>query len=526
MTTDITVKTGRPEFDTFYPRIKAFLEQDTLDMLIDGNRIRGYRSPDALSVWIRDYSDIFRGFKYFEQDVKSVVQHFADTQAVNGRIFDYVTTSPEKRPCERENWTKYVRIPVEADVEYRFIKAAYLAWQTTGDDAWLKQLLPNMESALNYVLTHPWRYEPELGLVKRPYTIDSWDFAYSGGTHDWLQFQIDENTYWGIMHGDNSGYYQSFRIMSSLYEYFGDQKKAGEWASRAEKILAALNETCWNGSFYTHFVKLTPVVIPGVNESLQLSFSNAMNINRGTTTHEMAVSILQEYQKRKERTGAFAEWFSIDPPFPGRIFGDEKLVPGAYVNGGILPLVGGELAKAAFDHGFEEYGVSILNRYFELISEKGETYLWYFPDGSASTVETSTSPDATPTDGWGSSAMLYGFIEGLAGVEDKHKLYQKVRLSPRWIAADVDSAEVDVSYGASGASIGYRYECKSDEIQLDIRSDESEIHCHVMLPANAAVNEVLCNGSTISHQVEMIESSRYVNCQMRVTGKSTLHIKF
>jgi hypothetical protein len=50
-------------------------------------------------------------------------------------------------------------------------------------------------------------------LVKRAYTIDSWDFAYTAGRHPWLQFQIDEHTFWGIMHGDNSGYYQAFRTM-------------------------------------------------------------------------------------------------------------------------------------------------------------------------------------------------------------------------------------------------------------------------------------------------------------------------
>jgi len=60
------------------------------------------------------------------------------------------------------------------------------------------------------------------------------------------------------------------------------------------------------------------------------------------------------------------------------VFGDERLVGGAYCNGGIMPLVGGELARAAFDHGFEAYGVDILRRYFALASEKGESYLWYF----------------------------------------------------------------------------------------------------------------------------------------------------
>ena len=76
--------------------VRSFLEHDQLDLAIDGQRIRGYRTPDARSVWIRDHSDMMRGFRYFEPDLTSAVQHFADTQSASGRVFDYFTTFPEK----------------------------------------------------------------------------------------------------------------------------------------------------------------------------------------------------------------------------------------------------------------------------------------------------------------------------------------------------------------------------------------------------------------------------------------------
>ena len=468
------IKTGREEFDSFFPRVKSFLEQDSLDLIIDGQRIRGYRTPDTKSIWIRDYSDMLRGVKYIEEDLKSAVDHFAETQADNGRIFDYFTTFPEKIPCEKENWVKYVRVPVEADVEFRFVKAAFLAWQATGDDQWIQKLLPKMDRALRFVLTNPWYWDYENELVKRA----------------WLQFQITDDTFWGIIHGENSGYYEAFRIMALLHDYFQNEKLSKSWLDRADALKARMNHVCWNGRFYTHFVKLTPVTIPGVDESAQLSLSNPADINRGAATHEMAVSIIQEYMERREKTDAFAEWFSIDPPFPDGIFGDQKLRKGAYVNGGIMPLVGGELAKAAFDHGFEAYGVDILKRYSRMISKTGETYLWYFPDGTPSTAETSTSPEATPTDGWGSSAMLYGFLEGLAGVEDRLKLFQRVRVSPRWLAAEVDQADVRVSYRASDAVFGYAFQQKGGHVLLDIQSPASKVAFHVLLPEDSAADSV------------------------------------
>lgn len=510
------IKTGQAEFDDFIPKIQSFLERDSLDLIIDGKKIRGYRTPDSKSIWIRDFSDMLRGVKYFESDLKSTVDHFAETQAENGRVFDYFTTFPEKLPCERENWTKYVRVPVEVDVEYRFVKAAFLAWQATGDDQWIKSLLPKMEKALHYVLTHPWYWEKDKGLVKRAYTIDTWDFAYTAGAHDWLQFQVTDDTFWGIMHGDNSGYYEAFRIMAVLYGYFQNNKLSKSWLDRAGAIRTKMNQTCWNGNFYTHFVKLAPVTIPGVDESSQLSLSNPMDINRGVATHEMAVSIIREYRERREKTEAFAEWFSIDPPFPDGIFGDEKLKKGAYVNGGIMPLVGGELAKAAFDHGFEEYGVDILKHYSEIISKTGETYLWYFPDGTPATEETSTSPEATPTDGWGSSAMLYGFLEGLAGVEDKLKLLKRIRLSPRWLAAGVDRAEVQVGYRHSEDVIHYTFQHRGGRVLLDVHSPLSEVMFHILIPSGSAADSVSIDGKDVEYTNVQVEKSCYVDFKARI----------
>lgn len=551
------IRTGLPEYDQLLEKVQGFLEQDVLDVVIDGQKIRGYRSPDAKSIWLRDHSDMMRAAKYFETDLKSTVDHFAANQAANGRIFDYFTTFPEKLPCEKENWTKYVRVPVEADVEFRFIKAAFIAWQASGDDDWIIGLIPAMERALGYIFSNPQRIDAASGLVKRAYTIDTWDFAYTAGNHDWLQFQIDEDTYWGIFHGDNSGYFEALNIMGLLYEYFGDsaplpriREGSGEGTFKAEgrgqrakisqkreELRRGTNEICWNGRFYTHFVKLTPVTIDGVDESEQLSMANPMSINRGLATHEMAVSIIKEYQKRKETTKAFAEWFSIDPPFPDGIFGDDKLIGGAYINGGIFPLAGAELAMAAFNHGFEEYGVAILKQYYQLISEKNETYLWYFPDGTPTTVETSTSPDAMPTDGWGSSAMAWALIEGLAGVEDRLKRFMKIRFSPRWIAAGVGEAEVSIGYQFSG--IGYRNLAEADnggkvhysyyyssrhlDIELDCRAN---VDFHILVASKDSVIGITINGLPLDFVIEWVESSQYINFSANIADRSKIRLNF
>ncbi|MCD6347848.1 MAG: hypothetical protein J7L96_10550, partial [Bacteroidales bacterium] len=438
------------------PRIESFLAQDVLEVSIDGQNIRGYRSPDARSIWIRDYSDMLRGVRYYESDVRSTVQHFADTQAMNGRIFDYFTTWPEKLPCERENWTKYVRVPVEADVEYRFVKAAWLAWQANGDTEWIRKLLPHLERALNYSMTDPQRWDDDLQLVKRPYTIDTWDFAYSEGLHDWLHFQIDENTIWGIFHGDNTGLYEALICLANICESLGKKDKQEHYSLKAGGIKKRINQLSWNGRYYKHFHKISQITIPELDEDQQLSLSNPMAVNRGVADLAQAVALLREYQARADKTNAFAPWFSIDPPFPSGIFGDEKLVGGAYINGGIFPLAGGELALTALENGFEKFGIEQLRKY-ESLSSNGETYLWYFPDGEPSSLETSTSPDATPTDGWGSSAFLFALIQGVCGITDLKHSFNNIKFSPRWPAVGSKSAKLEISYAASGENLSYSF---------------------------------------------------------------------
>lgn len=516
METKIT--TGIPVYDNFFSTIKRFLEKDQVTYHIDGQRVHGYRSPDCNAIWIRDHSDILRGARYMEKDMLSGTAHFADTQLANGSLMDFVSCA-----MDRENWTKYVRVPVEADVEYRFVKAVFLGWQSSGNDEWLQKMLPHAEKALNYSLNHPWRWSSEYGLMKRAFTIDTWDFDYVTPNQPWLNFQITDQTHWGIFHGDNSGLFEACQILATLFSVCSDESRANQWSETARGIQSRANEVCWNGNFYTHRIPLDDFTIPNFDESVQLSLSNPMAINRGMATHDMAVNIIREYQNRSDR--AFAEWFSIDPPFPAGLFGDPKIIEGAYINGGIFPLAGGELARAAFEHGFEKFAVKTLVKYAKMIEETGETYLWYFPDGTPSTVETSTSPEATPTDGWGSSAMLYAFIEGLAGIVDNSCLFKNVRLSPRWIAAGIDRAEVKVGYGASDSGIHYTFQWiqAENKIMLDLAAD-SAIKLHLLLPEGKKASQVKKSGNNLTFDHEKVEGSNYVNAELNVDGKAKIEI--
>jgi hypothetical protein len=190
-----------------------------------------------------------------------------------------------------------------------------------------------------------------------------------------------------------------------------------------------------------------------------------------------------------------------------------------------MPLTGGELARAALEYGYEHYGIDILMRYYDLISRNGETYLWYFPDGKPSTVEKSTSPEAKPTDGWGSSAMLYAFIEGLVGVQDKDKLFRRVRICPKWAAAGIEKAEVNVDYKSSGAFVKYGYSQTADKLTIRLSGSFEYIQLSLPVPDNYVAGDLMIRGKKKKYLASCINNSNYVNSDADVNGECEVILK-
>jgi hypothetical protein len=502
------VRSGDPVWDGLYGRVGGYLAADAVDYVApdEVTPVHGYRSPDSTAIWLRDHVHQSKGFKYFEGDVTSALDYFRTTQRDDGSLDDYLLNTIAT-PVFTD------QIQVEADREYLYVEGVWTAWQATGNDAWLRGNIESMERALEHLWGNTNRWEPGLGLIKRAFTIDTWDFE-QGSTEKHVRRSIDENTRWGIMHGDNTGAYQAARLLARMERHFGREDWATLWDSRAEALKDNLNKTAWNGHFYTHQVHLSPVGPTGVDESTQLSLSNAYALNRGTLAHEQAVEVLRTYQARRAEHGSsmFAEWYSIDPPFR---YGFTP--PGEYVNGGVMPLVGGELARGAFENGFEGYGVDILRRYYAMTERDGGSYLWYHADGKPGngTLET------IATDGWGSAAMLSAFAEGLAGIVDNGKLYGQVSLSPRWAATDRKEVSAALRYAATGAYFAYSLRFNNDgTINMAWGGKHTQaVRLHLLLPTGLSPREALVNGKAVGFSTSKVEGSVYLDAELPGAGQ-------
>ncbi len=92
-------------------------------------------------------------------------------------------------------------------------------YQATGDEEWLQRVLPKLEKGIGYATSDAKRWDPARGLVKRGFTIDTWDFTYRPGAG--TNRRINAETPMGIMHGDNSGVFQAMNQLAWMNDRLG-----------------------------------------------------------------------------------------------------------------------------------------------------------------------------------------------------------------------------------------------------------------------------------------------------------------
>jgi len=353
------------------------------------------RSYQMLVCWSRDHVYTLKAAKYFIPDVKSGLDYWLESQEPNGMFWDSIHPNTE---APAANWLgealgkgwfhyddngRYIvrRVPVLADTEYVFTEGVWYAWKATGDDAWMAQQLPRLEKALTYLTTDPLRWSRKHGLIRRSFTADEWDFAnphYCAGDHRCIH-PGDPRF---LFHGNNSGLYAMVNRMAEMHAHLGHAPRAALLRREGEALRQRANAKLFFGTQYGHMIPETvdPQKIYALvgDERERMSLSTGYTINRGLPTHAMAVKIIREYQRRAraKRGESFAEWWTMDPPYtpaqwPSQHTGTAGCPEGEYMNGGICTIVAGELAKAAFDHGYEAYAVDILDRVWKLAERDG-----------------------------------------------------------------------------------------------------------------------------------------------------------
>ena len=330
-------------------------------------------------LWVLDQAETSKGMAYVSPTIRDGVAIFRDAQRADGMIWSFFEPDSGTRGywdtaygalgyVGHDGGLTFVRQPVDNHTDYEFVDMLFTAWQASGDDSFMKASLDAALRALEYALHDPVRFSTRFGLLKRPYTIDSWDFQIDDAylVQDSLApvMTIDpQKTKFGVFFGDNTGYIHACEELAIMLAHAGRTDDAARLRERAQNLATRLRALSWNGRFFRHFVEEDPTVQRelGVDEASQLAQGNAYSLNRGIP-HDQAVGILQTYGALQKHLpqGSPGEWYAIYPPF-GAGAGDLQQT-WQYMNGGVSGHAASELARGAYAHGFEAYGTSVLVR--------------------------------------------------------------------------------------------------------------------------------------------------------------------
>lgn len=458
--------------------------------------------------WIRDYVHVMKGMRHWEYNLSSFLNFIIETQREDGQFYelikqyDDVHWSYVNEDCYiiyPDDNLSLVRLELEADVEYLVVEGAVYLYRTTGDNEWLKKVLPSLEKSINYMCSDEKRWDKKHGLVKRPFTIDTWDFVdKTPRDNPGNNRKIEPDTPMSIMHGDNSGIYQAMNQLAWLNRRLGNETKAVQWEERAEKIRENMFKYLWNGNFFIHQLHLNHDGIDNL-EGERLSLSNTYDINRGVTNLEQSKKIIDEYIKRRGQTDMFAEWFSIDPPYK-KFYHYE---PGQYVNGAISPFAAGELAKAAFNNGYEEYGWDIIKRFMKLVERDGAPYFLYCPDSSP-------QPDGGPS-AWGAAAFVSAVDEGLAGINGIGVNYDEIFFAPKFPVTYYTELRYITGYEVSQTMVDVRYILEDIGMRYDLYSPAKKVQAHILLPKGKRCAKLLVNSQESKFTANKVINSEYVD---------------
>jgi hypothetical protein len=502
------VETGDADFDSIVPFTREAMQLGRRDYRTPRGRFVGYISGDTWhfdGIWLRDWIYSLPGYKHWEREMLCGLDRFLEVQREDGMVPDGI---------ERDGRTW--RVGLESDVEYILTLGAWQSWQATGDDGWLRAALPKLEKALAYIRSDPKHWDAANRLIKRQHSCDTWDYDIDGATDKGTSRHV-------IATCDQSGYYLAFNAMSRMYRHLGDEARATHWAREADEYRARAVKLLWDGTKFLHHVHLDPIDHGDFDESRQLAMGNTWAMTRGLATREQAARIVDEYRRRHKETGDAYPWWSLQPGYPDHLgyWKDPYRLQGGYANGGLMPWVGGELCRAAFQNGRESYGVELLRQYAGHLRKTGGAQVWYWPDGTPGMRTTNEVRYA----GWGMAQWVEALLEGLAGFADRGSLLTEARLAPRWAAAGVRRANATFRYAASEAYLSYKWSWDAAGVTLDYSGSGERVEFDILLPFKTMPSQVLLDDKPVEPEIERVGSSLYLKLAAQSGARGRIHIR-
>ncbi len=506
---DTGVETGDADYDELYPRTYSLMQLGRREYETQRGKFVGYISADTChfdGIWLRDWIYSLPAYRHWEREMKCGLERFLESQNSSGMIPDGI---------ERDGRTW--RVGMESDVEYILVLGVWQTWQAAGDHAWLSKTMPKLERALDYIRGNAKSWDSKHKLIKRQHSCDTWDFDIDGAPDTGEKRHV-------IATCDQSGYSLAFAAMANMYEALNQQEKAAQWIDTAANYRERANKLLWDGVKFQHHIHIDEIDHGDFDEKSQLAMGNTWAMTRGLAEPDQARSIIEEYRRRHAATGDAYPWWSLQPGYPDNLgyFAKPFLIQGGYANGGLMPWVGGELCRAAFFYGRENYGIELLKQYMKHLRGTKGAHVWYWPNGKPGFRTNNEVPYA----GWGLAQWMDALMSGLAGICEKSCLYESVHVSPKWAATRIETARATARYAASTGYFAYRMRISetTDEIQIEYSGSGKSADFEVLLPSDCDVKSVSLNNHRIPFSLELHDKSLYAKFRASIIGHGMIRI--
>ncbi|MBI5877450.1 MAG: PD40 domain-containing protein [Chloroflexi bacterium] len=406
----------------------------------------------------------------------------------------------------------YDKHTTTSDEETNLIRAAYIYWSLSGDNAWLKHdingqtVIARLNRAMEWLLTN--RIDPATSLIKRAHTTD-WGDVKIEKTGTPTELAPGDALTASLF--DQAMAYQALRNLAAMNQVAGNAAEVGRYSTAANDLRSQSEKWLWQptrGFYRTHW-HLTPLDHK-FDEDAIVSIANALVLY---TKMSDRIGALDKLEEAARSVGAIKPGLSLNPPYPIGVFAYVQMAEGAYQNGGLWDWWGGTQITAEFEQGLRTRALRHLYQVADdWARHPRDIYEWQY-------ARTGVNKGS---DNYGGSVatMTEAVVRGLYGIRLEA---QNPSISPRlgdrtgWVRATIP---------ASGLYAAYRYSTGPGSLQIAYDTNHAkEMPFSVAMPDKTIASKVTVDGQTMTFKTETLNEDTYAGFSAP-TGSHTIEITY
>ena len=351
----------------------------------------GLNAGDGYSeVWIRDLNTFIEtACKVSDKSkIKEALRTFFIFQGKGGDIKDGYATIKDALKDYSGYYSDLApglaahKNTVETDQESSLIQAIYKYISSTGDRAFLKEVVDGktvqqrMGDALAFLMNE--RYNKKYGLL------------WGATTADWGDVQPESS--WGVVLDESShrsiDIYDNAMFLIAIKNFValtGNQHEKSYWTSIHKKIATNTMKFLWdksNHKFIPHLYINESPFPSGFNEnSIYYHGGTTIAIEAGLLSRKEIIIAYHKMQENVKAAGAQTIGLTLYPVYPTGYFKNTGMNEYSYQNGGDWTWFGGRMIQQLVANGFYKEAYEAISPMLDRVIKHDGFYEWWTPSG-------------------------------------------------------------------------------------------------------------------------------------------------